>query len=73
MRLEYFNQWYSLRSYYTCVTLMDLPLQVLYNIILCILIIRVKLCTVIHFNKKVNLERKIIMYIAVYILYTYYN
>lgn len=28
MRLEYFNQWYSLCSYYTCVTLMDLPIQV---------------------------------------------
>lgn len=33
MRLEYFNQWYSLRSYYTCVTLMDLPLQVSYLLV----------------------------------------
>ncbi|XP_025421645.1 ATP-binding cassette sub-family G member 4-like isoform X3 [Sipha flava] len=29
MRLEYFNQWYSLHSYYTCVTLTDLPLQII--------------------------------------------
>lgn len=58
MRLEYFNQWYSLRSYYTCVTLMDLPLQVCKSLFyLYILIIRVKLCAVIHFNEHFNLER----------------
>ncbi|VVC39405.1 AAA+ ATPase domain,P-loop containing nucleoside triphosphate hydrolase,ABC transporter, conserved site,ABC [Cinara cedri] len=38
MRLEYFNQWYSLRSYYTCVTLMDLPLQIISTGLFCIVI-----------------------------------
>lgn len=28
MRKEYFNQWYSLNSYYISVTLVDLPVQV---------------------------------------------
>lgn len=28
MRKEYFNQWYSLNSYYISVTLVDLPIQV---------------------------------------------
>lgn len=32
MRKEYFNQWYSLSSYYISVTLVDLPVQV--NIII---------------------------------------
>jgi len=38
IRLEYFNQWYSLRSYYTCVTLMDLPIQILSTGLFCIVI-----------------------------------
>ncbi|XP_050431660.1 ATP-binding cassette sub-family G member 1-like [Adelges cooleyi] len=38
MQKEYFNRWYSLKSYYISVTLVDLPLQICCTLVFCALI-----------------------------------
>ncbi|XP_050541704.1 ATP-binding cassette subfamily G member 4-like isoform X2 [Daktulosphaira vitifoliae] len=38
MQSEYFNQWYSLKSYYISMTIVDLPIQISCSLLFCILI-----------------------------------
>ncbi|XP_050422034.1 ATP-binding cassette sub-family G member 4-like [Adelges cooleyi] len=38
MRLEHFNQWYSIKSYYACLTIMDLPIQITSTGLFCLVL-----------------------------------